>query len=84
MHEAPELTSAADPASEAFRANEEAHHALVEELRAKLAAAAQGGGEKARARHTARGKLTPWLPAPTHTAPISPPNRACEELDGRP
>ncbi|MFD8228073.1 carboxyl transferase domain-containing protein [Streptomyces massasporeus] len=59
MHEAPELTSAADPASEAFRANEEGHHALVEELRTKLAAAAQGGGERARARHTARGKLLP-------------------------
>lgn len=39
MHEAPELTTAADPASEAFRANEEAHAALVQELRAKLAAA---------------------------------------------
>ncbi|MEU6093399.1 carboxyl transferase domain-containing protein [Streptomyces sp. NPDC047079] len=59
MQEAPELTSAADPASEAWRANEEAHRALGEELRAKLAAARLGGGEKARARHTARGKLLP-------------------------
>lgn len=59
MHEAPELTSAADPASEAWRANEQAHLALGEELRAKLASAALGGGEKARARHTARGKLLP-------------------------
>ncbi|MGW0205298.1 carboxyl transferase domain-containing protein [Streptomyces sp. NPDC003233] len=59
MHEAPELTTAADPASEAWRANEQAHLALVEELRGKLAAAALGGGEKARARHTARGKLLP-------------------------
>ncbi|MEU1052186.1 carboxyl transferase domain-containing protein [Streptomyces sp. NPDC005876] len=59
MHEAPELTSAADPASAAFRANEEAHRALVEELRGKLAAARLGGGERARARHTARGKLLP-------------------------
>ncbi|MCX4880976.1 carboxyl transferase domain-containing protein [Streptomyces sp. NBC_00847] len=59
MHEAPELTSAADPASEAWQANEAAHRALVEELRGKLAAARLGGGEKARARHTARGKLLP-------------------------
>src|SRR5689334_8012037 len=59
MHEAPELTSAADPASEAWRANEAAHRALVDELRARLAAARLGGGEKARARHTARGKLLP-------------------------
>ncbi|MFJ9715048.1 carboxyl transferase domain-containing protein [Streptomyces sp. NPDC101213] len=59
MEQAPELTSAADPASEAWRTNERAHLALVEELRGKLAAARLGGGEKARARHTARGKLLP-------------------------
>ncbi|MFF7375839.1 carboxyl transferase domain-containing protein [Streptomyces massasporeus] len=72
MHEAPELTSAADPASEAFRANEEGHHALVEELRTKLAAAAEGGGEKARARHTARGKLLPRDRVDTLLDPGSP------------
>ncbi|MFH9584094.1 carboxyl transferase domain-containing protein [Streptomyces luteogriseus] len=72
MHEAPELTSAADPASEAFRANEEGHHALVEELRGKLAAAAQGGGERARARHTARGKLLPRDRVDTLLDPGSP------------
>ncbi|WP_369035978.1 carboxyl transferase domain-containing protein [Streptomyces adonidis] len=59
MQEAPELHSAADPASEAWRANEAAHRALVEELHGKLAVARLGGGEKARARHTARGKLLP-------------------------
>ncbi|GKQ37643.1 carboxyl transferase domain-containing protein [Streptomyces sp. A012304] len=59
MDQAPELTSAADPASEAWRANEQAHLALVEELRGKLAAARLGGGDKARERHTARGKLLP-------------------------
>ncbi|WP_411148518.1 carboxyl transferase domain-containing protein [Streptomyces sp. A30] len=59
MQEAAELTSAADPASEAWRANEKGHLALVGELRGKLAAARLGGGEKARARHTARGKLLP-------------------------
>src|SRR6478735_6756346 len=29
-------------------------------------------------------KLTPDVPAPTSTAPMSPPNRACDELDGNP
>ncbi|WP_338779242.1 carboxyl transferase domain-containing protein [Streptomyces sp. DG1A-41] len=72
MHEAPELTSAADPAPEAFRANEEAHRTLVEELRTKLATAAQGGGEKARARHTARGKLLPRDRVDTLLDPGSP------------
>ncbi|MGW2639230.1 carboxyl transferase domain-containing protein, partial [Streptomyces sp. NPDC001348] len=72
MHEAPELHSAADPASEAWRANEEAHRALVEELRGKLAVAALGGGEKARARHTARGKLLPRDRVDTLLDPGSP------------
>ncbi|SEG79674.1 3-methylcrotonyl-CoA carboxylase beta subunit [Actinacidiphila yanglinensis] len=56
---APALSSAADPASEAFRANTQAHTALTATLRDKLAAARLGGGEKARARHTSRGKLLP-------------------------
>ncbi|WP_069811247.1 carboxyl transferase domain-containing protein [Streptomyces sp. TP-A0874] len=57
--EAPVLGSTADPASDAWRANEAAHRELVAELRQKLAAARLGGGERARARHTARGKLLP-------------------------
>lgn len=72
MHEAPELTSAADPASEAWQANEEAQLALVAELRDKLAAARLGGGEKARARHTARGKLLPRDRVDTLLDPGSP------------
>jgi len=72
MHEAPELQSAADPASETWRANEEAHRALGEELRAKLAAVRLGGGEKARARHTARGKLLPRDRVDTLLDPGSP------------
>ncbi|USQ88482.1 methylcrotonoyl-CoA carboxylase [Streptomyces phaeoluteigriseus] len=72
MEQAPELTSAADPASEAWRANERAHLALVEELRGKLAAARLGGGEKARARHTARGKLLPRDRVDTLLDPGSP------------
>ncbi|MGP3686154.1 carboxyl transferase domain-containing protein [Streptomyces sp. IBSNAI002] len=59
MQQAPVLTSAADPASEAWRTNEAAHRELTEGLRARLDAARLGGGEKARARHTARGKLLP-------------------------
>src|ERR1700760_4202760 len=72
MQEAPELRSAAEPASEAWRANEVAHLALVEELRGKLAAAALGGGERARARHTARGKLLPRDRVDTLLDPGSP------------
>ncbi|MFI2258599.1 carboxyl transferase domain-containing protein [Streptomyces tubercidicus] len=59
MEQAPVLGSAADPASDSWRANEAAHRELAAELREKLAAARLGGGEKARARHTARGKLLP-------------------------
>src|SRR6476661_147576 len=33
---------------------------------------------------TTTEKFTPDTPAPTSTAPISPPNNACEELDGSP
>ncbi|MFF3937775.1 carboxyl transferase domain-containing protein [Streptomyces phaeofaciens] len=72
MEQAPELTSAADPASEAWRANERAHLALVEELHGKLAAARLGGGERARARHTARGKLLPRDRVDTLLDPGSP------------
>ena len=57
--QAPVLRSAADPASAAYRANEAAHRELAARLREKLAAARLGGGERARARHTARGKLLP-------------------------
>jgi len=59
MEQAPVLGSTADPASDSWRANEAAHRELAAELREKLAAARLGGGEKARARHTARGKLLP-------------------------
>jgi 3-methylcrotonyl-CoA carboxylase beta subunit len=56
---APRLKSSADPSSAAYHANTDAHRALVAELQEKLAAAALGGGAKARARHTSRGKLLP-------------------------
>ncbi|MEU5164463.1 carboxyl transferase domain-containing protein [Streptomyces sp. NPDC020875] len=57
--QAPVLTGTADPASAAWQANEAAHRELADTLRGALAAARLGGGEKARARHTARGKLLP-------------------------
>ncbi len=53
------LSSSVDPASEAFQANEAAHRELAARLRERLAVARLGGGERARARHVARGKLLP-------------------------
>jgi 3-methylcrotonyl-CoA carboxylase beta subunit len=53
------LKSQIDPRSEEFRANAAATRALVADLSAKVADAAQGGGEAARDKHTARGKLLP-------------------------
>ncbi|MER6994861.1 carboxyl transferase domain-containing protein [Streptomyces sp. NPDC000410] len=72
MQQAPVLASAADPASAAWQANEAAHRALADTLREKLAAARLGGGEKARARHTARGKLLPRDRVDTLLDPGSP------------
>ena len=56
---APVLDTRISPDSDAFRANEAHNRALVDRLRADVARAAQGGNEKARERHTARGKLLP-------------------------
>src|SRR5450432_1931585 len=53
------IESALDPRGAEFGANRQAMEALVADLRTKLAAAALGGGETARARHVARGKLLP-------------------------
>ncbi|MEU0935581.1 MULTISPECIES: carboxyl transferase domain-containing protein [unclassified Embleya] len=53
------LGTAADPGAKTYRANAEAHERAVGELRDRLAATALGGGERARERHTARGKLLP-------------------------
>ncbi|MFE1576543.1 carboxyl transferase domain-containing protein [Streptomyces fradiae] len=72
MQQAPVLASAADPASAAWQANEAAHKELADDLRARLAAARLGGGEKARARHTARGKLLPRDRVDTLLDPGSP------------
>ncbi len=53
------LRTHADPSSPEFAANEAEHRRLVAELRERLERAAAGGGEKARERHVARGKLLP-------------------------
>ena len=53
------LTSQALTGSEAFRANRAAHEAMLAQIAAAAALAAEGGGQKARDRHTARGKLPP-------------------------
>ena len=53
------LKTQINPQSSEFRANADTMRALVEDLRTKVTDVAQGGGEVARARHTARGKLLP-------------------------
>ena len=55
----PVLRSDINPRSEAFKASAQAMGAQVEDLRAQLDAAAQGGGPAARQRHLERGKLLP-------------------------
>ena len=55
----PALRSQLDPRSQDFRDNAAQLESLVADLKGELARAAQGGGEKARAKHTARGKLLP-------------------------
>src|SRR3984957_11464985 len=54
-----QLSSLLDTNSEAFRANDAVNRALSDALRVKIAAAAQGGSQSAREKHTARGKLLP-------------------------
>jgi 3-methylcrotonyl-CoA carboxylase beta subunit len=53
----PILESNVDTRDDAFRANAAAMQALVSDLRAKVEGISQGGGEHARERHVARGKL---------------------------
>jgi 3-methylcrotonyl-CoA carboxylase beta subunit len=55
----PILESQLNLSSAEFQANANAMKALVDELRAKVAELAQGGGEEARQKHLSRGKLLP-------------------------
>jgi 3-methylcrotonyl-CoA carboxylase beta subunit len=53
----PVFPTSLDPRSEHFRGNDQAMRALVADLRATMARVEEGGGEAARRRHVARGKL---------------------------
>jgi 3-methylcrotonyl-CoA carboxylase beta subunit len=53
------LATRLNPRSPEFQANAAAMRALVQDLHARVAQVAQGGGEAARAKHIARGKLLP-------------------------
>jgi 3-methylcrotonyl-CoA carboxylase beta subunit len=55
----PRIASQIDPQSSDFLDNAAHLRAVVEELRQRLARVALGGGDKARAKHTERGKLLP-------------------------
>jgi 3-methylcrotonyl-CoA carboxylase beta subunit len=55
----PVLASSLNPRAEDFKANAAAMRALVDDLNARLAAIALGGGEGPRSKHLARGKLLP-------------------------
>ena len=70
--EAPALRSRVDAADEAFTRNSKANATLAAELRRKLAEVRLGGPERARARHTGRGKLLPRDRVDTLTDPGSP------------
>ena len=54
-----QISSHIDPRDPEFQANAAQLRAAVEDLEAKLAQVALGGGEKARNKHTERGKLLP-------------------------
>jgi len=56
---APALPTAIDRNSESFRSNADAMRAAVADLRQHLGKIALGGGDAARERHRARGKMLP-------------------------
>ncbi|MDF1855676.1 carboxyl transferase domain-containing protein [Pseudooceanicola sp.] len=53
------LTSQILPGSESFRVNRAGHLAAIDMVREAAVLAAAGGGDKARTRHVARGKMLP-------------------------
>lgn len=55
----PVLSTQLNPRSAEFQANASAMQAVVDDLRTRCEQIAQGGGEAARAKHLARGKLLP-------------------------
>jgi 3-methylcrotonyl-CoA carboxylase beta subunit len=68
----PPIESRLDPRDATFARNRDVMAALVADLREKIAAVEQGGGEAARARHVARGKLLPRERVRTLLDPGSP------------
>jgi 3-methylcrotonyl-CoA carboxylase beta subunit len=55
----PAIRTRLDPSSPAFRDNAAHHRALADDLRARVAEVAQGGGAEAQKKHIARDKLLP-------------------------
>jgi len=55
----PQIESKLNPRSEEFQHNRDAMQRIVDDLRQKVAAIAEGGGQAAREKHVARGKLLP-------------------------
>ncbi len=55
----PQIESKLNPRSDEFQHNREAMQRIVDDLREKVAAIADGGGQAAREKHLARGKLLP-------------------------
>lgn len=55
----PQIESKLNPRSEEFQHNRDAMQRIVDDLREKVAAIAEGGGQAAREKHVARGKLLP-------------------------
>ncbi|MEN2673039.1 carboxyl transferase domain-containing protein [Herbaspirillum huttiense] len=55
----PQIESKLDPRSEEFQHNRDAMQRIVDDLRQKVAAISEGGGQAAREKHVARGKLLP-------------------------
>ncbi len=68
----PSIESKLNARDPVFRENHAAMAALVADLRAKVAQIEQGGGEAARAKHVARGKLLPRERVSTLIDPGSP------------
>ena len=55
----PQLSTKLNARSADFKANADAMRGLIDDLNARLARIAEGGGEAARAKHVGRGKLLP-------------------------
>jgi 3-methylcrotonyl-CoA carboxylase beta subunit len=68
----PVIKTALDTRSEAFRANALAMRGVVDDLTARVAEIRKGGGETARERHRARGKLLPRARVRTLLDPGAP------------